>query len=79
MSPQKNELVDLLEYVSRLCQRILDAMERAKKNLKNSQARMKTWYDGKPSGDILMLGRRYWQFCLSQANHSKPGTMGLMR
>ena len=38
---------NLLEYVSRLRQRMLEAMDMAKKNLKNSQSRMKTWYDKK--------------------------------
>ena len=37
--------VNLLDYVSNLRQRVLDACEVARKNLKHSQTKMKTWYD----------------------------------
>ena len=50
--------VNLLEYVSRLRQRILDAVDIARKNLKNSQSRMKTWYDKKAKRRQFHVGEK---------------------
>jgi len=50
--------VNLLEYVSRLRQRILDAVDIARKNLKNSQSRMKTWYDKKGKRRQFHVGEK---------------------
>ena len=39
--------VKLLDYVSGLCQQTSETFDIARKNLKESQTRMKTWYDKK--------------------------------
>jgi len=49
-----------------------------KENLKNSQSRMKTWYDKKAKQRNFHVGEKALALCLSQANHSKPGIMSLM-
>lgn len=50
--------VNLLDYVSSLRQRILDAFDITRKNLKDSQTRMKTWYDKKAKQRRFNVGEK---------------------
>ena len=56
------EKIDILKYVATFKDRLFRAGQMAKRNLQESQSKMKVWYDRKAKSRFLNLVIEYW-FC----------------